>query len=123
MTCQIWQKRKWIQAKTGNSALYLVGLHPMGVGRTARTLLRDIGCATSLPNCLLSFCLRTTKILRAKGRVNGRVQFLDIVITAVAMSGSGHRAVYQPGLCMDVLFRELFPMVVGRRHESCTSGT
>ena len=48
-------------------------------------------------------------------RVKDPLQFFDIVITPVVMSGSGHRTVYQTDLCrMDVLlFRELLRMAVG----------
>ena len=42
------------------------------------------------------------------------LQFFDIVITPVAMSGCGHRTVHQSDLCrMDVVFRKLLRMVVG----------
>ena len=47
-------------------------------------------------------------------RVKDRLRCFVIVIIPVAMSGCGHRTVYQSDLCrMDVLFRKLLRMVVG----------
>ena len=78
----------------------MVGLHP-GRGSCKPEF---IGFTTSPPSCLPGFLCAQTNTLR----------FFDIVITPVAMSGCGHRTVYQSDFCrMDVLFRKLLRMVVG----------
>ena len=88
----------------------MVGLHP-GCG-SCKPEPEFIGFTTSPPSCLPGFVCAQTNTWRPKRPCRSR--FFDILITPVAMSGCGHRTVYQSDFCrMDVLFRKLLRMVVG----------
>ena len=53
-----------------------------------------------------AFFAHKQQVCDQRVRVKDRLRFFDVVITPVAMSRSGHRTIYQSGLChTDVLFR------------------
>ena len=110
------QSREQIQVKTGNSGRMWLGCIP-GVSpanRSSLDLQHHLRAASRV------FSAHKQLLCDQRVRVKDRLRFFDIVITPVAMSGSGHRTVYQPDFCrMDVLFRSCF--VSGTRF--CTSGT